>query len=596
MKTNLVLLSSLLCSIGFLACSEGPDSSVEQLGVNVEDGELGKSLFEPAREADEAKEDSLNGKEGLPSSVDSSSTAVWEVKNQWSDRDTVEAKLAGMAWDEDSGLSWDEKYSQWVDQMERREAESYGETFTFTTPFGKTLPAPSLECAEVALFLRATFASWYGLPFFIEARDSQGQRLYLGHFGFRTAQGKYANSPNFRTSYKDFSDQLDWVDLNGWPRDDRLRKRKLGGSQDDEQPAIGEGAHAGTYFDEIFLNKRAGYFMIYLLSYYGSVNLADPSNTFNITPESITPGDVLLQRWQRRGIGHTLVVKEVSRPEEGFFEVEMVSGSMPRRQPKWENAASSKHSLTASKSGGTELNNDDVPYAKLGGGIKRWRTPVLQSDRWTNIVPVEYQRNYVRSNDYARIGARVQSFDDLLVELPPERKREAILERVQSARMHLSMYPASCAARIRREEAFQDLYELERSEFYNDEADVDATYRRLEDYVLSALVYEESKTCCWNSTTNEMYQVIMDYAHKELESMGDACVAPTVFKATNGGYDLWRDFAIETGREGQWVAWSEDELCEQRATENDIIDITKNGTELCDLDPSANLFSAEGAE
>ena len=78
-------------------------------------------------------------------------------------------------------------------------------------------------------------------------------------------------------------------------RRQRLRKRRLGGSQDDEQPALGEGAHAGTYFDEIFLNKRTGYFMIYLLSYFGSINLADPSNTYNVKAKSILPGDVLIK-------------------------------------------------------------------------------------------------------------------------------------------------------------------------------------------------------------------------------------------------------------------------------------------------------------
>ena len=588
----------LVCMSSLFACSNGDDSQLmNELGVNAEDSELGKSLFEPAREADEAKEDSLTGKEGLPVSVDSSSTAVWEVLNQWSDVDTAAAKLAGVSWGENSGLTWDEKYSIWVDEMEVRDAESYGKTFTFKTPFGKNLPAPSLECAEVALFLRAAFASWYNLPFFIEARDSQGSRLYLGHFGFRTENGKYANSPDFKTAYKDYSDQLDWVDRNGWPRDERLRKRKLGGSQDDEQPAIGEGAHAGTYFDEVFLNKRTGYFMIYLLSYFGSVNLADPSNTFNVASRMIRPGDVLLERWQRRGIGHTLVVKAVNVPEEGFFEVELASGSMPRRQPKWESAASSKYSLTAENAGSNAISGEEIPFSRLGGGLKRWRTPVLQSDRWTNIVPSQDRAAYIPSNEYTRLGDRVEEFKELLVELPPERKREAILERIQSQRMHLAQYPASCAARIRREEAFAELYELEREHFYTSQAEVDETYRKLDDYVLSALVYEESKTCCWNSTTSEMYQIIMEFAQKEMAdqaaNQGEACFGPTVFRAVNGDYDTWRQFAIDTGRGEQWVNWSEDELCEQRDTSNDVIDVTLKATDICELSPNANVFSAE---
>ena len=65
-----------------------------------------------------------------------------------------------------------------------------------------------------------------------------------------------------------------------------------------------------------------------------------------------------------------------------------------------------------------------------------------------------------------------------------------------------------------------------------------------------------------------MYDIIMTYARKEMESMGDACFSPTVFKATNGGYQLWGDFAAQLGRADQWVAWSEDESCEQRNTSN----------------------------
>ena len=422
-SSKLFILTLLACCLGALACADSLNEG--DFRPNQEDPELGKSLFEPARETD-GKEDALQGRKGLKTSVDRAATAVWEVKNLWADIETPAALEAGVAWAANSGLTWDEKYANWVDSMKKMDAHSSGKTFLLTTPFGKELPAPSIECAETSLFLRATFASWYQLPFFVEAKDAQGQRLYLGHFGFRTASGKYANSANFRTAYKDYSDLAQtWRD-QGWPQDQKLRGRRLGGSQDDMQPALFEGAHAGAYFDEIFLNKRTGYFMIYLLSYFGSVNLADPSNTFNLKPEATRAGDTLLQRWQRRGIGHTLVVKKVSVPQEGFFEVELVSGSMPRRQPKWESASSSKYSLTAQKSGGPEMSNDDVPFAKLGGGIKRWRVATPIADRWTNIVPPQDQNVFIRSTDFEAIGARIETYENLIVELPPEQKREAI--------------------------------------------------------------------------------------------------------------------------------------------------------------------------
>ncbi len=78
-----------------------------------------------------------------------------------------------------------------------------------------------------------------------------------------------------------------------------------------------EGARAGAYMDEVFLNKRAGYFMLLTLAHFGSMHLASPRNTFNLKPESIQPGDVLLARWQRRSDGHTLVVKEVAPSSDG---------------------------------------------------------------------------------------------------------------------------------------------------------------------------------------------------------------------------------------------------------------------------------------
>ena len=530
-----------------------------------------KATFEPVGDVAEQKEDSLRAKRALPVSVDSASTAVWEVRHAWSDTSSAEARAEGMAWGEDSGLDWDEKYALWIGSMQKVDVtDGYGETFELTTPYGKTLPAPSIECAETSLFLRATFASWYGLPFFVEARDGNGDRVFLGHFGFRTLSGRYANSANFKSNYKDFSELAGEWQTAGWPQDDRLRGRRLGGAQDDEQPALGEGLHAGAYFDELFLNKRTGYFMIYLLSYFGSVNLADPSNTFNLAPEAVREGDTLLHRWQRRGIGHTLVVKQVNRLKEDAFEVELVSGSMPRRQPSWESAASSKFSLTSQKAGGHEVSYyDDVPYSRLGGGIKRWRTATDVRGYWVNMVPERDQAHFVEANDYTAIGDRVERFEDLLIELTPELKREAVLERIEASRAHLRSYPASCAARTRREEGFKELYNLEKEAFGSDPVEVDERYRRLEDFVFAELSYDESKTCCWNSTTSEMYALIMAYAEKEVAEQGDACVPPTVFKSHEDGYARWQSFAEDQGVGELWVAWSEDEACSQRDVETD---------------------------
>ena len=554
-----------------VGCShEAVESQDDHLGFafSSEDDELGKLLFDPAAESD-SKSDRINGAKGLPISVDTSSTAVWEVHNLWADTDTADAKKAGLVWSADSGLSWDEKYALWVKSFSEIDGFNSGTTFTLTTPYNKNLPAPSIECAETSLFLRATFASWYHLPFFIEAKDRDGKRLYLGHFGFRTADGRYGRSASFKKRYDDY--ESDYSNLEEWPQDASLRKKGLGGNADDEQPFLFEGARAGAYFDEIFLNKRVGHFMIYLLSYFGSVNLADPSNTFNIIPQATREGDTLLHRWQRRGIGHTMVVKNVHTPLENFLEVELISGSMPRRQPKWEDFASSKSSLTAQKAGGLDENSDGVSYVRLGGGMKRWRTPIVVDGKWSNQVPVADQDVFISTSDRTRLGERVNEFQTLLAEPSPELKRESLIARIVAARDHLARYPASCAARLRREEAFQELYDFEAEQLALSESEVDQKYRRLSDYVFAPLVYAESKTCCWNRSTAEMASLIMQYAEEEQANQGEACVAPTVFKAYNGGYSIWKEYAEAMGKADVWQPWSEDESCAQRDQSDDVV-------------------------
>jgi len=87
----------------------------------------------------------------------------------------------------------------------------------------------------------------------------------------------------------------------------------------------------------------------------GQVNvqvLADPANAYNLVPDAVRPGDVLIERWQRVGIGHTLVVKDVVVLGEGNLDAALVSGSMPRRQGKWESGVVSKSYFTNENTGG----------------------------------------------------------------------------------------------------------------------------------------------------------------------------------------------------------------------------------------------------
>lgn len=494
-------------------------------------------------------------------------TQVWTARNKWEDRDTPAAKAAGVAWGENSGLSWDEKYSAWIDSMDWIPSlNGYSMTVAISTPWGKTLPSPYLECAEMALFLRITFAAWYELPLFFEA-VSGGQRVYFGHFGVRTAASRFAGTPEFGVSYKDYTSSTTW--RTTWPKDTTLRSRKLYGGED-TQPQIAANAVFGAYVDELHLNKRAGYFTVLALNYLSSVNVADTANTYNVVPDAVRAGDVLVERWQKNGIGHTLIVHDVVDLGGGSMDVTTISGSMPRRQGVRESGESSKYYFTSQYTGGEGVNDENLPYAKLGGGLKRWRVTKNVGGYWTNTWMSGDEAHWINSTDYTRIAARPARFETLLGAATPEKKRDGLLSAIADARHHLEQYPASCAARERRERAFEELYGLA-DELGMTSAEIDDQYRTLDDYVLGELDYTKSKTCCWNSSTSAMFEIIMQKARAELAAAEAAhtCVEPTVFKSRSDGYKLWSDYAASIGRGALWKQWSEDEACEQRNVAQD---------------------------
>jgi hypothetical protein len=514
------------------------------------------------------KEDS-ELRRGLLVNTNTTRTQVWTARNKWEDVDTTAAKAAGLAWPANSGLTWDEKYAKWVESFEFIPSlDGFSMTIELTTPWGKTLPSPSLECAEMSLFLRITFAAWHELPLFFEAQDGNGTRVYFGHNGVRTTSGRYAQSPEFAIRYQDHSRSTDW--MTRWPIDTTLRGKRVAGGED-VQAMIAPDARFGAYLDEIHLNKRAGYFTVMALDYLGSANLADPANAYNIVPDAVRAGDTLIERWQRSGIGHTLVVKQVAELAGGSKDVTLISGSMPRRQGKRESGQASKSYFTSEYTGGEGIAADGNPYAKLGGGIKRWRVAKNINGYWTNTWMAADEASWINSTDYVRIAARPARFEQILGQVSPQQMRTELLAQIADARRHLSQFPASCSARERREHAFAQLYEVSRTAFGQSTADVDAEHRELDDYVLGKLEYTKSKTCCWNSSTSAMYDIIMNKARADAAAAeaANTCAAPVVFKSRQDGYQLWASHAALLGRGAEWRAWTEDETCAQRDVASD---------------------------
>ena len=567
-------ISGLVLSGGVLAGCSGAAGSDDGDDPGV-DGKL------------EQVPDQLTGTSAAgPIATPGSATEVWAATNAWSDKSSAAAQAAGVAWEANSGLDWSQKFSAWIASFKQiPNADGSGTTVQIPTPFGdRTLPGPTLECAEFGMMLRVTFASWYHLPFYLTGWDAAHKRtLYAGSFGFVSSSGAgVAGFPKYKAQYKDY--EPSWKAGDAWPTDSNLDKIHLAGGSGDNNEFLGSDDStngAGAYFDQLFLNKRAAYFMRNLLDYFGSINLADSSNLIQVKAESIQVGDVMLERWQKEGIGHTIPIMAVTPTVPGHIAISAASGSMPRRQPLWEGNDDLVYTFTGDYTGGPSMSGDNVPYSHLGGGLHRWRTAVNRGGHWTNERSGDDIDAYIAAGDYPSIEARPLKFQTLMSNGSPESQRDAALAAINDARTKLHSHPSSCSARTERENAFQSLYAIEQSAFSTNQADVDKQYRTLEDQVFSELDYTKSKTCCWDSTTDAMGALILQYAQNEQDqaSADGVCKQPTVFEAeasSGDGYKRWADYAASQNQSSAWVNWSQDEPCAQAGVAQDTV--TPRGT------------------
>jgi hypothetical protein len=481
---------------------------------------------------------------------------AWRVTRNWEDR-TPEA---GLAWPANSGLNWHEKYSWWVQSLKKipRTGES-GFTFEVTTPYGKTVPAPVIDCADTAMLLRTVFASWYGLPLLIKAGSN-----YYGHFGVK--KGGPSVTSSFLCSNCDYSATPAATLARSWPRNAALRAKSVGTG--DENPSIG-GGRTGAWLDELLLNKRVGFLIIALLTGAGSGNLAGSLNLYDIQPQAIRAGDVLLERWQADGIGHTIVIKSVQPVTGGKLKVEIVAGWLPPRQPLWEGSVDAHGALSDDYFGGSACADAACTktYAHFGGGLKRWRVPKVVSGKWVLSTLNADASVVIAGNDYATLGKRPAIFEDLIYVPPPQEYRDELLRLIAETRQKLRNKPSGCSAREKREEIFQDLYEVMRSDFYKSREETDKLYRMTEDYVFAPLDYTRSGTCCWNSSTPQMGASVVSTAIAAAKANAAACKPPQIFMKVANDYEYYRKAAQAAGV--VWKPYSNDENCSQGSLPND---------------------------
>jgi hypothetical protein len=579
----------------------------------------------PSDDEDESIEEALIEESG-PLNPTGTATQVWKVTRKWSDINPA------------TGLTYEKDYSAWVASLPLVDGFRYGKTLEINTPKGapytRKLSAPTLECADTALFLRVTYASLFHLPFYVRSGN-----IYAGHFGIINRDGtRHELGSNFGS----FSDsEATWKPGSPWPSDAKLRNKRAAYSSGDNtfiELAAGKPGGAGAWFDEFFLNKRVGHFMVTLVNLFGSVNLAQEGNMYHVKPEATQPGDVVLHRHGKYSpIGHAVVVYQsrVVIPNVRM-QIEAVSGSMPARQAVHEPANQARNYFTAEDSGGDKIieecktgynrqwgtdvckkqidsvtkalsaacpagyeeNSWDktlcMKYATLptektdirtlGGGIRRFRTPVLRRGRWLNIVEKGAQSVYISDTNLEEVGKRVKRFEELLALGNPAEQRDAAIASIQSARDYLKQAPSSCSKRTVREEAFEALYKAMAELGERDRAAVDAKYRSFEDRVFAELDYDTSKTCCWNSTKPEHYEAIIGWANEEVKKaeMKGMCAEPPVFRATGtgDGYASVRDYAKRNNLAFP-EAWSEDETCKAKEVTEDSLTERATATRKC---------------
>jgi hypothetical protein len=212
------------------------------------------------------------------------------------------------------------------------------------------------------------------------------------------------------------------------------------------------------------------------------------------------------------------------------------------------------------------MSYNDIPFVQLGGGLKRWRIAKVVNGRYYNSVPTADSHVYIPSTDSQALSQRPGIFEQILGAPDPAQLTLEIVAMIEEQRENLRQSPASCMSRERREDYFQTLYTHLQDNYGTPPLIVDSQYRSFEDYVFAELRYDTSKTCCWNSSTHEMYMAIVSYAEsKAYDPATGECSPPPIFMATgNGGYDEFEAHAEILGI--PWVPWSADEYCPQAAT------------------------------
>lgn len=449
---------------------------------------------------------------------------VWQPVHAWTDTAP-------------NGETYEQYYATWLAGIQHNEE---GRDVAYTLADGTVVPAPSLECADTAMFLRFLFAEEHGLPIIL-----RGGGYYFGHFGFLNTSGvrqrNYARHPvnAARGSYAALQNHNTYL-------------------PDNLQDYPSEGVTLGQYLDAVLTNKRFGFFMQDVWNMLYSGNIVENTNTYYLKPEFIRGGDLQMHRYDNTGgIGHTITIQEVERSGDRLVSVSVLQSYMP--------------TLPWISDGYSELTGY-TPDPATHGGLRRWRRPVQRNGRWFNDVD-----STVAAYD-SEVVNNPQRFEELF-NMSSNEQVEAALATINTRRRALFDNPNSCRRREEREAAFEELYELYRTtpELYqqlgfNDQPTldelrpaVDRQHRVIDDFVFAELNYERAWTCQWNpsdtAVNNDMYRATLAFNEQRLAS---GCESIRIFRAENvtlaDGTDGFADLAAFASENGYgWATYSNDE-------------------------------------
>lgn len=436
---------------------------------------------------------------GIPDPGDN----VWEVRNQWTDTAP-------------NGETYEQFYGTWLSNIQH---DGNGRAVQYTMADGTVFPAPSLECADSALFLRFLFASEYSLPMFVG-----GGGQYFGHFGWVRRDGSRVR----RYSGEMYGERGSDTSL-------QASNRYL---PDNLQSYPHDGATIGTYLDAVLRNKRLGYFLQDLWNMIYSGNLAENINSFYVRPEHVREGDLQLHRYAGGGIGHTITIQRVDGSDTGrLVRVDVIQSYMP--------------TLPWIGDGYSELTSY-TPDPSTHGGLRRWRRPARRNGRWYLVADEE-----VAAWD-SEVVNNPERFQELF-NMSAEDEVSAMVVSIDTRRELLFDNPNSCRRREEREEAFHNLYqfyqrseELWRSLGFETQPTVEAVrpavdrhHRTIDDFIWSRLDYETARTCHWNPSNaqinNDMYRATVEFNRALLTTHG--CEGLRVFRAEGAEYCAGRDGA-----------------------------------------------------